>query len=68
MCCRTALNSALAEVTASLLQVNRWILHTLYTQVSRDFSGDFACMGHARSGLVGSASVVAWLRYTLITW
>lgn len=41
MYCRTGLKSGFAEVIASLLQVNRQILHTPYVQVCRDFSGDF---------------------------
>lgn len=42
--------SIFAEMIASLLQVISQISHAPYAQVCYDFSGDFACIGYARSG------------------
>jgi len=50
MYCRTGLQPVFTEIIAHLLQVNSRILHAPYAQVCHDFSGDSACVGHARSG------------------
>lgn len=42
--------SVFAEIIASLLQVISQISQAPYAWVCHDFSGDFACIGHARSG------------------